>query len=182
MLLILGILSFGEVAAQQNPHELSLSYGFIPSRLVGASVAKVLTFNDASLKAVGPIGIKYTYNLNNRFNAGLNLSYTKITSRETNDQQGGDIELRSSFYTFMPEFNLYLSKRGRVEIYSGLAAGISLLNQKSDYKYADPVEGEVCFAYQITALALRGTSVTAPFAELGYGYKGVLNVGVSRRF
>ncbi|RIJ41789.1 outer membrane beta-barrel protein [Pontibacter oryzae] len=182
ILAAVALLSCNQASEQHKPHEVGVSYGFATSRVLETSFIKLFVPGDDALSALGPIGLKYSYHLNERVNIGMNANFAQLTLRESGGKNGNSsIKSRGKYYTLMPEVNVYLGKKERLEAYSGLALGIN--HTTYSYNYAErSTEQETNMAYQVTAIGIRTTKQTGLFAELGYGYEGLLQFGLSRRF
>ena len=74
----------------------------------------------------------------------------------------------------------YIS-RNIFQMYSGVSVAYTSENVKSSGSYNSPdTNGFV--NYQFNVLGFRVGKKFAGFAELGYGYKGIINAGVSYQF
>lgn len=73
-----------------------------------------------------------------------------------------------------------------VQLYSGLSLGVRMnvetKNSILPYDSFAPSIGNVGVAFQATAFGVRFGKQVYGFAELGCGYKGILNVGIGTRF
>ena len=73
-----------------------------------------------------------------------------------------------------------------VQLYSGLSLGVrmNIESKKATLPYDSfaPSIGNVGVAFQATAFGVRFGKQVYGFAELGCGYKGILNVGIGTRF
>lgn len=164
-----------EALAQRGQQDLNLSYGFASAPVIVHAVWDIFT-GKTDLNVLGPAGIEYNYHLSERVILGLAGSYTRISSRNTGS---GDLRYRSSYYAAMPQVLVYLGKKDKLEVYSGLSLGVAYHDHFStdgQEPYADVLPG-----FQLTGLGLRSNKRNSLFAELGFGYKGWLNVGLSHR-
>jgi hypothetical protein len=76
---------------------------------------------------------------------------------------------------------LYCSGRN-FQLYGGAGAGLTHWREHDrDYDNTQYTEGGNDFAWQLTPIAFRVGGDLGVFAELGYGYKGVFNAGISYR-
>ena len=73
-----------------------------------------------------------------------------------------------------------------VQLYSGLSLGVrmNIESKKATLPFDSfaPTIGNVGVAFQATAFGVRFGKQVYGFAELGCGYKGILNVGIGARF
>ncbi|OKL41651.1 hypothetical protein [Pontibacter flavimaris] len=176
LVFLLAILSvWQEARAQKGQQDLNLSYGFASTPVMVHAVWDIFT-GKTKLNVLGPAGIEYNYHLSERVILGFAGSYTRISSR---NPSSGDLHYRSSYYAAMPQVLFYLGKKDKLEVYSGLSLGVAY----HDHLPADEraAYGDVIPAFQLTGLGLRSNKRNSLFAELGFGYKGWLNVGLSHR-
>ncbi len=92
---------------------------------------------------------------------------------------------RQHVFSVMPDVKFEYLRRKYVTLYSGLSLGIALAHS-SGYDLA-PYNAildkwQTAVAYQITYFGLRVGNRVFGSAELGYGYKGYINLGVGLRF
>lgn len=172
------LLVWQQAFCQKGEQDITLSYGFFSTPIIASSLGKVvasfITGSDTQLKAVGPLTVGYTYHLGDRVTVGITGSYTQATLH-VNDS--GEIFSRNKYYTFMPQSTLFLGRKDKVEAYVGLAFGATYYIHSSDsYQEQSPQ-----LSYQVTPIGVRTAGRTGAFLELGYGYKGIVNVGLSRR-
>lgn len=91
-------------------------------------------------------------------------------------------------YTGMANIGWTYYRNGIWEISCGAALGLTYKDEhqsrveKSNALIPDE-DDHIAFAYNLTAMRVRiGGGVVGGFAELGFGYKGVFNAGVSIKF
>ena len=80
----------------------------------------------------------------------------------------------------------YLS-REKIRLYSGLAAGLSLHRLREEavednYDDVDRVDDDLRSAFQFDAIGISYGKRFAPFISIGWGYKGLLSVGLQTSF
>ncbi len=66
-----------------------------------------------------------------------------------------------------------------VQLYSGLSLGCTFQNNYSDFYKS---ENDLDFNFHLNAIGVRVGKKIAGTAELGFGYKGLINLGVSYQF
>jgi hypothetical protein len=97
-----------------------------------------------------------------------------------------DISTWGSFLTIAPELTVaYMDTRKdyiRVRLYGSLSYGVSILGDNHTGIGEVDESGPKFYAFQITPFAVRVGRQVAGFVELGFGYKGIVNGGLSFRF
>jgi hypothetical protein len=155
-----------KATAQQGKAEIGLSYGYYSM----FTLYNGAPFNTSS----GTSSLNLRYYLNNAVTLGINVGY------ENNSSYG-------SFLTFAPECTFrYLDTRDnriRVRLYGAAGFGLTVFNDNEANQpgHRDNT-GPKLWGFQGTALGVRVGRKLAGFAEVGYGYKGLLNGGLSYRF
>ncbi|MBM6991761.1 MAG: hypothetical protein I3J02_00600 [Prevotella sp.] len=141
-------------------------------------------------KGSGVIGLGYRYSLN-RFRVGLDLGFASVSSKY--DYAGSkqkDIKETQINFIVMPVAELTYYKKGVVELYGSVAAGIDLTNTKEEgltetgKAHADTkARNATDFAFQVNPIAVCvGNDHIGGFLEAGVGTKGFLTAGVSLKF
>jgi hypothetical protein len=189
-IILIGITLFfaGNVpcAAQRHgQHEIQLGYGplareqLVDDAVTGYSNA----FFGQSLPKLdfsNAYTVTYRYQVHRRLALALVSGFTRHTTYSTYYTESPDLyKSRSFFNAFETRFTY--SDGQYVQLYGITGLGILLVRTKhriipSETKtYGWPT----C---QLTPLGMRIGKKFGGFAELGYGYKGIVNLGVSARF
>ena len=189
LLLILALVSTGVMAQR---HEFRVGYGLESSnRLIKTehgvfgvnwkdevSKVKSLKVNASS----GAISFGYRYKVS-RFRVGLLGAYEKI-SCESNGIAGD-----YKYVTVAADLQLSYLKlpKGIVELYGGASAGLGFVKQNLDIDASMTENGGDAkrgrFAYQVVPIGLSvGIPWVGAYAELGFGYRGIFNIGAYVRF
>lgn len=69
-----------------------------------------------------------------------------------------------------------------LQLYSGVAAGVSAGKSSPKSGTGGDSFSSTDFAFQVNALGLRVGHNFGAFAELGFGYNGIVSLGVSAKF
>ena len=152
--------------AQQGKSEISIAYGYWSffTLLQGAPFSA----------STGTPNVNYKYYLTNNVTVGMGIGF------ENNCNWG-------SLLTFSPEISFkYLDtkdNRIRVRIYGVVAYGLSVFD---DWSNSGPGHtdntGPKLWGFQATPFGIRVGRKFSGFAEIGLGYKGLVNAGMSYRF
>lgn len=133
---------------------------------------------------IGALNFGYKrYFVKNKIAVSMNLSYGQI-----NTQYSSKINDTLSFKTkdyllaIMPGFEYHYFNRKIVQLYSGVQFGVLIHNQKyNDYK-SEIKHKDADFAFQIDAIGIRVGKQIGGFVELGFGFAGIVKIGISGRF
>jgi hypothetical protein len=148
-------------------------------------VDKVISLNGDNYRSSGAYNFSYRYYVTRRFSFGVNLAYEYVNShrdvtvygvRGNSDQQ--------RFLTMSPEVTFtYVDRRRHrsgLRLYWLAAWGITSVSDK--FPGENPDRAFVPLGIQITPVGVRVGHDLAGYAELGFGYKGLLSAGLSYRF
>ena len=132
----------------------------------------------------GAIGIEYWHNQGKLIKLGGIFSYQAIDKEVIylGDKAGN---ITASYHTIMPKINLEYVRSEWVQLYSGIGAGITILNQNFNStitEVASSSASEIIFNFHVNAIGMRIGKVFGASAELGVGAKGIFNAGLSYRF
>jgi opacity protein-like surface antigen len=173
------------------------------SNIVG-SVVTFGIYSPANIKNSPDIGVAYRYYLSNRFALGGSFMYmnNRYDATFINFQDGRDVAGTGiiHFFKISAEAKLDYYRSEWFSCYGFLGLGIDIINNRyTPSKNANAVsEGEdeetknlirspnsSVFPFPNAHICPIGISVGKAFggfAELGFGYKGVINVGLYGRF
>ena len=154
--------------AQKDKSEFSLSYGRF-------SVYNFYVGSPYSASS-GTGMLSYKYYVSNKVTLGMTAGYENISSY-------------GSYLSFVPEFTYayYDNKhdRVRVRLYSGASFGMTVFDDFFPYSNTYSLHHDESGARptgQATVFGMRVGRKFAGFGELGFGYKGLFNFGLSYRF
>ncbi|MDX5423550.1 MAG: hypothetical protein LPK14_14945, partial [Hymenobacteraceae bacterium] len=160
IVLALLILACPKAFAQKATQDLELSYGFAPPPLVAASFWNMI-FGGGSTKAVGPIGLEYTYQLGGRTAVGVSGSYAEITYQKTSSTTSSSrLKNQAKYVTLLPQFQVYLGRKDKLETYSAISLGISYEHFTSTHDH-EATSKEWLPAYHVTGIGVRTKAKTA---------------------
>ena len=186
------------VVAQDNEGKNELRVGFSDALPITIGDALLTVLGDAFTSTItgytketlnqknsGMWSIGYKHHFSNRFSLGADVGLLK-SSKDFKFTKGAEsylVQRKSSFLLFMPtaQYN-YLNKE-KVQLYGNVGAGV--LSYSVDETKSDDTsysEKFTSFAFQVNPIGLRVGKQFAGFAELGFGYKGIIGLGFSYRF
>ncbi len=180
LLLIVLCFCSNAIYAQGNftKNEIEIAYGMVTAPEIPGTTSRFFNANGNSsridnITGIGGFSIAYNRYLSKRFCIGATGVYSKatITYRVPTakfDWAVFTVLLNSKYnYVFDPLFHLY----------SGLSVGLSSNNIIGSVK-----GGNQAFAYHARLIGARFGAKFGAFAELGFGYEGILKAGVSLQF
>ncbi|MCM5664137.1 hypothetical protein [Galbibacter mesophilus] len=182
-LAVVTLFVFTANAQQQGTQDLSLTAGFFTSNEILNIFEETIsgsTFSNASTTPA--IGLTYKYAIKDNWFFFADGVYQSITEDvNENNVKIGDVSHNFFAVGFGTEYH-YIA-RDWFQMYSG--GSIAYASQNSDYTTSSPNyedESDGLFNYQINALGFRFGRSFAGVLELGFGYKGVVNAGISYQF
>jgi hypothetical protein len=195
LILLAVILSAWHLSAQTGPlplGEFSVSFGIgAAPELFGMVDDEVLYTSPA-----GDLSME-----NRRFSGAWNFSYRRFvedkigvalhyTAERTvrdivfadNGELSGNRIMR--YNTVLISGDYWWIRRNGISLYSQVAAGAGLFRYADTNDFTETVhrDTETVFAYQLTPIGFRFGYNLAMFAELGIGFRGLANVGISISF
>lgn len=155
-------------------HEIHLEYG-VPTIIELTST--INQFKDASgmradnFKFSGAAGLGYNFFFTPSLSLGVygGISYS---SAEVYNSDRWLYRSEVTSYTFQIAGTWTYWEKRAMECSSAVYLGISYLDESHD-------RDSIKFAYHITAFRFRYGETIGGFAELGFGYRGLVNVGLS---
>ncbi len=131
----------------------------------------------------GIISLTYRYVSKNEIMLwGINMDYNQTVGSIYNVGQL-EGELKRSFVTVAIEGQYRYQNVNKVQLYSGMGIGYSFgsetLTPPKDSGHSNSTGSINRVAWQINAIGIRIGSSIAGFIEFGYGYKGIVNAGLS---
>ncbi len=168
---------------EKGTHEVKLGAGFVEtSNEFLSTVEDIVSGASTSNTTVRPaFNLTYKIAIKDRWFINADLVYQTV---EEDIIQGslktGDVSHRYFTVGFGSDYH-YITKDW-FQMYSG--ASIGYTSQNSDFTTSSNIEdsNDSYFNFHVNALGFRFGRKLAAFAELGFGYKGVANVGVSYQF
>lgn len=199
-LLCMGLMMghYSNAQSKKGDVEFSLGYGALSAPKIMNEAIDLLrmvgtlgTDYETNKSTYGPLSLTGSYAVTNKFKLGVALTIERDKSElwskslnGNNQKKQGDINVDS--YGFMASGSFSYVNKEYLQLYSGLAAGVCIRRESFDKEPTSSMEEESSsytrFAYQITGIGIRLGGKLAGFAEVGYGYKGIVSTGISYRF
>ncbi len=191
LFLLLLMLQVGNSFAQTKSGaiEINGSYGFISaprvsnyeSNIIG-TVGTLGNYDVCDHKNAGPMSVHLKYYLSDRIKLGLNLTFEQ-QKEKTMDNGLNTGKTKSNYYSLMPSFTYNYCQQDNCQIYGCVSLGAGIGNSTfmpADKEiYRKKTTNSLQFAYQVSALGIRYGKKVGVFMELGYGYNGIFQAGLS---
>ena len=193
MLVAVAMMTAMNVSAQngydETKHEVAITLGIysnsqiidafenIGGALVGAK------FENESF--TGPISAEYFYHVKPWLGVGGIFAYGQ-NKQDVYLHGDKDGEIKNTYLTLMPAAKFDWLRKKHFGVYSKLAFGATLRNEKYDSvdpSSKDDSDSEVHVNWQVSLLGIEAGSPTIRgFLELGTGEQGIILVGVRYKF
>lgn len=186
LLILLSLLATG-VFAQRN--EIRVGYGVLTSNriLSGQTKSFGLDFSDAKISdpsTTGAISLSYRMKMLSKFRFGITAGYESVTGKYSYTYLGDNhVDTgKNRFWTMTADaqFSYLKLPSGIVELYWSASAGVGFNRQTiGDFG----THSRTRFAYQVVPLGISvGIPWVGVYAEAGFGYRGLLQLGAYVRF
>ncbi|TDK43455.1 hypothetical protein [Algoriphagus formosus] len=167
--------------AQESKVEVRAGYGVLSAQAIGSVLSNSIVggldgYEKTDISSGGALIFSLLFNPSNRISFGLDFGYEKLDVIYESPSQA-NITSKDRFITVMPRVDLRYVNKEAYSLYGSLAAGGSFLSAER----GNESEQGVAFAYQITPIGIRFGNNIALFAEAGFGFRGLLNAGLSVR-
>lgn len=157
-------------------HEVYAGYGVLSFPSFVEVLTGVFESGATTKRGYGPVQVGYNYLLSENVSIGVLSSYTSFTAR----YDTGEIKYRHGYFCVMPRADAYWVRKENLLLYSGVAFGACA------YRNYNGQTGETAkrplYARHLNVFGMRVGKQTAFFTEFGYGFNGVVNMGVNTRF
>ena len=173
----------------ETKHEVAISYGIDSNSQIidvfehiGGALVGVKLEND---KFFGPISAEYFYHFKPWLGVGGIVAYG-VNKQDAMSGSNKIGESKNSYYTLMPAVKFDYLRKKYFGMYSKLAVGATLRNEKYDShnnNSNDFNESTVHVNWQLSLLGIEAGSPTVRgFLELGTGEQGIILAGVRYKF
>lgn len=174
-----------------HDHEFSAGAGFITTdQILSVFIDIVRTLGSLgnvqsdNVNYTGALYFNYKYYFTPRLAGGLSV----VTDKARGDLVNNDDEVLGSFkrraFTIAPELSLSYINSKSFRMYGLIGAGYTFGSEKSTNELGEEnyTAGYNHFNFQVSPLAFRLGRQVGAFAEIGFGYKGILSAGISGYF
>ncbi|PXW18318.1 outer membrane protein with beta-barrel domain [Chryseobacterium sp. CBTAP 102] len=175
-------------AQQKGTSEIKIGYGVLSSNEIGKVFSDIITapFSYAEPKATdekhsGALFIGYNYAIKDNWTIGTDLVYERYTA-SVKDQNHIIASQKNDIYTLAVNSTYSYISKPKFRMYSGVGLGYTFSNEKLSPNQSDVqsmYSKNSSFNFQVIGAGVRIGGKLAGFAELGFGYKGIINLGIS---
>jgi len=195
LILIMAIMlskSYGQVVSPTHHNEIAGSYGILTSNQIINVFKDVFSvifsfgnFDKQNIEYSGGWFLTYKYLPKNNFLINASVGLDMCKGDLIGDDQVKYGEFKTTYTSAIVGFDYRYLNQELIQLYSGLDLGVTLCRSsgtQSDSGITDSMWDGSYLNFQINLLGVRVGRSLAGFAELGYGYKGMINGGVSLQF
>lgn len=171
-----------------NKHEVRAGVGFWGSNEFISSYSDVATigltggmYSVSNEKTSGDYSLTYRYSLKKRFSVGASLVYSNL---KEDLYSNGDYSGKSTnnYFTIAPEIEYRYVDADIFKMYMFAGAGLTINNQEVTTDGKASVSNTPYFNFQISPLCIRLGKAFGFYLETGFGYKGIMNLGLYANF
>ncbi len=138
---------------------------------------------DTNASGSGLYGLGYNYFFSQNFKLGLSAQYARYDVGRT-FSSGFSANETDTWITLLVEPKVQWVDGRVAQLYSGLGLGASFYKSEGRSSSHEEVftNRRTFFSFQVMPIGVRFGRAVGAHMELGFGYKGLINVGVSGRF
>ena len=189
---IMGVVSVNAQSGYEDTtHEIGVSIGEMSNSkwvsvadFMGTTIFSIGTVKYENGSFTGPISVEYFYH----YNPVVNLGAIAVFAQESKDivingDKSGDA--KNTYLTVLPAAKFNWLRTKNFGMYSKLAAGLTYMSRKEDYKkdYENQSDSKFFFSWQISALGMEaGSENVRGFLEFGVGEQGMALIGLRYKF
>ena len=177
-----------QLVAQQLSHELSLGYAFRTIEHTGRSFSDTYSslivmsspYQVDQTFALSPY-IAYRKDVGSRLSTGFSVGYEQYKGDYYGWAGGNKIgSFVKRSVVVAGELRYKYLNHGKYRLYGLAGAGFAAVSLRENTVFSsNHTQTSRHFTYHISLLGLAYGHKLRPFAELGYGYKGIVNAGLS---
>ncbi len=185
--IILSTYSF----SQEHQVSVGMGVGSTPQIIdafmeIGSDFSLIFFHATSTLNKTNNIGeyrLAYGYTPKDRWNFGGAFSFNQ-SQFDVVSTEGKIGERVINYYTLAAESSYYFMKKEKLKLYALLGAGATLgsLKEKDFLSDKENRSRGTFFNFQITPIGISYGKQWGGFAELGFGYRGILSFGVFYNF
>lgn len=190
ILLLAALLTVNVASAQR--HEIRGGYGMLSTNKMLNHYTEIIPelthsgkISYDNKRSTGVYALSYRYKVLPRMWFGVGMAYEQVNKTYTYKNES-TVSMRghNRFFAIAADLQYtYLQvPSGIVSLYGGVSAGAGILRQRLGGEI-DDTDSVTRLAYQVSPLGLTvGLPWIGAFAELGVGYKGLVQLGAYVRF
>ena len=189
LLVVIALITPSILSAQDKKHEIEAGIGVFSINEIVDTFSDILVSIIPGVKmddseSYGSLHLGYKYRPTDRYGIGGVFVYDYSTAKGVvNDVKTGKFINRH--YTLAAEIDYTYFRSGNFSMYGLAGIGGTLHTQKyndNDDSQQDGSDSQPYFTFQVTPVGLKYGNNFGGFAELGFGYRGIVSVGLFARF
>lgn len=158
---------------------VTIGSGVVAAIVTGGEVQ----LEDTDASGSGLYGVGYHYFVSKNFKLGLSAQYARYdVSRSFSN--GLSASETDTWVTLLVEPKGQWIDGRVAQLYSGVGLGASFYRSEGRSSAREEVftDNRTFFSFQVTPIGVRFGRAVGGHLELGFGYKGLINIGLSGRF
>jgi hypothetical protein len=183
-IILMVILALPCWAQDKGKSEITASYGMLPSENTFGNAwmrfSNIVPHGNRDLTTRrGTVFVSYKYFVSDRFAVGAATGFNGYAN-ESNFRYTDFTRFDAQTLTVAGEVTWFFIRKPGIKLYTMTGVGIYTMKASVDgYDAATTTNG---ISAQVTPLGIRFGKKIGVFTELGYGYKGIINAGLSIKF
>ena len=175
-LLLINARIYGQ---EKGDHEFTIGYGVTSTNKMANDVAGSfsglfsLVTSSMETRSSGAFHLGYKYAVSKKIKIGAVVAHEELVDEFRNTYFSQSGEFSYGYTTIAIESDVRYILKENFQMYSGLGLGYSIMSSDS---YDDQTN---YMNFHLSAIGIRIGTVVALRLELGIGYKGILNGGIS---
>jgi len=171
-------------------NEIYGGYGFGSAQEISSVYSDVITpiitigtLYTETMSPVGPVSLGYRRSFSKNFTlaiAGNYVAFNKQFKKSSDNSVVGTV--KNTFYSFIARGDYYYVTGEYFQMYSGVGVGFTYAHDNYLDSSNASGQGKMYSAFQVNAVGIRVGKNFGVFAELGYGFEGIINAGISLKF
>lgn len=149
--------------------------------MVGIATLPILSGDTELSNHSGSFFLGYRRNLSEKLEVGGVFGYEQASSDKLQNA-GKSFTAKQHNFALMADVRYNYIAQHRFRLYSGASLGLAIQRNTVDGTEDNTSKSVTQEAFHIDAIGLSYGHRIAPFINLGYGYKGIINLGIQTRF
>jgi len=191
LIILAGLLVFtmGTAGAQGQKHEVFGGVGIWSTNTIIDTFSDIIVsgitggaYTSKNDNYIGDFQLGYKYSPSPRIAVGATFAYAYNNSDAyINNTKNGEFD--DNYFTFAAELEYRYVSQPKLVLYGSVGAGATIMKQKytSDTGKSSDAD-KTYFNFQVSPIGIKYGNRFGVFGELGFGYKGILSVGIFGRF
>lgn len=195
---IMSVFMSGAVMAQgfdgqmTNKHEFRVGYSDAIPLTIASGLSEALGqtlvagINDSKIKtlnskSIGFLEAGYRYQISDRFKVGADVGFMNenrtVTYTKNGTTKADTTKSTTRYVTVLPNVQFSYIKTAIIDFYGSASVGV--IFAQTSYKNMNTRGNNTGFAFQVNPVGIRVGKKLGGFLEAGFGYKGLINAGLS---